>query len=157
MLLLSLGVWFRRRTPGRRPTSAPVIIFVVGAGRRLVPFVIVRARVRASQSSRVRRRGRVSSEPRSSCVMHVRPLRRESQISAFPQAAIDHRCTFVGNILPLSVMEVQPRLLYHFLHAIFPEQRVSAGEHVSNDSATRKSGFHRTMNDQQGEQVTPPY
>ena len=82
--------------------------------------------------------------------MYVRALRRESHISAFPQAKIEPVRTFVENILPLSVMEVQLclcRLPYHFLLVICPEQRVSAEEHGSNDSATRKSTFHRTMND----------
>jgi len=63
---------------------------------------------------------------------------RESQISAFPQATIAPRRTFVGIILPLSLVEVRPRsaVPYHLLHEIFPEGRVSAEEDVSDKSAT---------------------
>lgn len=43
-------------------------------------------------------------------------------------------------IPPMFVVEVLPRLCrlpYHSLHIIFPERRVSAEQHVCNDSATR--------------------
>ena len=51
------------------------------------------------------------------------------QMQAGPRAAIGSGPTFVGNILPLSVVEAHPRLcrpLYHFLHVICSERRVSA-------------------------------
>jgi len=54
---------------------------------------------------------------------------RESQKSAFSQAVIDPRRTFVGDVFPVSVVEVYPRLRrlpYHFLHVICPERRVPA-------------------------------
>ena len=48
---------------------------------------------------------------------------REGQISAFPQVTIGPRHTVVGNILPLSLVEVHPRsaVPYHLLRVIFPE------------------------------------
>lgn len=84
ILLLSLGVWFRRRAPRRRPRSASVIIFIV-AECQLVHFVIdctitlresgqgpcgangVMPASRGDQSYRAGRRGCVSSELRGLC------------------------------------------------------------------------------------------
>ena len=56
---------------------------------------------------------------------------RESQISAFPQVTIGPRCTFVRNILPLSLVEVLPQsaMSYH-LRVLFPEGHVSVEEDV---------------------------
>jgi len=56
----------------------------------------------------------------------------ESQISAFPQVTVGPRHTVVGNILPLSLVEVHPRsaVPYHLLRVIFPEGRVSVEKDV---------------------------
>ena len=57
--------------------------------------------------------------------------RPESQISAFPLAPTIPGRTFVGYVLPISIVRLHPRphrLLYHLPHLIRPEWRVSRGD-----------------------------